>query len=286
MIDGDDVINKADKRLVLGWIGGMTWLLTAFVVVVVVGVCGPDDAKASDADEYVAPTVITDVVREDDSSTIQTYDSTPVPAVTVESIENEYSKYVCHDTKAEKIEGQATHYVSLLQDPATELEERTVLAQIAACPRGGVDRVADPFYVLALLRLESDLGVPEEASGILSAVWCIEAAMRLESYDGSDIRGDPRGLKKMAHGPMQLWPRMRSLCGLTDGGADDLFASATCYWQRVAVRQESTSQKCKNNSWQVAEALVANTPKYARNGCAAESAHWRVLNAVKQTLRS
>lgn len=285
MIDGDDVINKADKKLVLGWVGGMTWLLVSFAVIVG-GVCGSDDAIASDADDYVAPPVITDIGNADDSSSTQVYDSTPAPTVTTGLIENEYSKYVCSDAMAEKVVEQATHYASLLQDPATELEERTVLAQITACPRGGVDRVADPFHVLALLRLESDLGVPEEASGILSAVWCIEAAMRLESYDGSDIRGDPRGLKKMAHGPMQLWPRVRSLCGLTDGGADDLFASATCYWQRVAVRQESTSLKCKSNSWQVAEALVANAPKYAGSGCAAESAHWRVLNAVKQTLRS
>lgn len=286
MIDGNDIVNREDKKLVLGWIGGMAWLLTSFVVIVA-GAGGTDSAIASDADEYVVPPVITDTADtndENDSSSTGVHDTTP--SLNDASIDNEYSKYVCSDARAEKITEPASHYAALLQDPVTEHEERLVLTQIAACPRGGVDKVADPFYVLALLRLEDDLGIPEDASGILSAVWCIEASMRLTSYDGSDIRGDPRGAKKMAHGPMQLWPMVRSLCNLTDGGADDLFASATCYWQRVDLKHKQTSKKCHEHSWKVAEALVANTNKYVHHGCKAESAHWRVLNAVKQVLKS
>jgi hypothetical protein len=79
----------------------------------------------------------------------------------------------------------------------------------------------------------------------------------------------------MAHGPAQLWPWHRAWCGLSEAGADDVFAALTCYWQRVVDRHAKVST-CRD-SWRVAEALTANGPRYQRLGCKAESKHWHEL---------
>ncbi len=176
--------------------------------------------------------------------------------------------------RPERIEGPAPTLLGvLLEDPATEAERAQVEAQIGGCIRD-VRRVADPWLVLAVLRYEETLGVPDEARGILGAVWCIESAMRVEAARGGPVRGDIRNGRAMAHGPAQLWPWHRAWCGLTDAGADDLFAALGCYWQRVSERHEKRASGCAQ-SWRVAEALTANGPRYAPQGCTAQSGHWR-----------
>jgi hypothetical protein len=162
----------------------------------------------------------------------------------------------------------------LLEELPTEAERQVVETQIARCKRDVVT-VADPWLVLAVYRYEDLLGVPDEARGILGAVWCIEAAMRTQSADGEAIRGDWQDGRAMAHGPAQLWPWHRAWCGLTEAGADDVFAALGCYWQRVVDRHPKAS-RCAD-AWRVAEALTANGPRYQREGCRAESKHWREL---------
>ena len=162
----------------------------------------------------------------------------------------------------------------LLEEPVTEHERQVVETQIARCVRD-VRTVADPWMVLGLYRFESVLGVPEEARGILGAVWCIEAAMRIEAAGGGAIRGDIRDGQAMAHGPVQMWPWMREWCGLTDAGVDDLWASMACYWRRVEDRMVKASGCAE--PWRVAEALTANGMRYQSHGCKAESKHWREL---------
>jgi hypothetical protein len=168
-----------------------------------------------------------------------------------------------------------SHIGVLLQEPINDEERALVEVQINRCKRD-VRGVADPFLVLAVLRLEKELDVPPEARGILGSVWCIEAAMRVEGKEGGPVRGDYHGGTAMAHGPAQLWPWHRDWCGLTDGGADDLVASLTCYWQRVVDRREKRAMNCED-SWRVGEALAANGPKYKSWGCKAKSSHWREL---------
>jgi hypothetical protein len=162
----------------------------------------------------------------------------------------------------------------LLEEPATEHERQEVETQVERCLRD-VRQVADPWLVLGLYRYEEVLGVPDEARGILGAVWCVEAAMRSQAADGGAIRGDIRDGRAMAHGPVQMWPWMREWCGLTDGGVDDLWASMACYWRRVEDRL-GKAKGCAE-PWRVAEALTANGPRYQSHGCKAESSHWREL---------
>ena len=162
----------------------------------------------------------------------------------------------------------------LLEEPVTEHERQVVETQIDRCVRD-VRTVADPWLVLGLYRFEEVLGVPEAARGILGAVWCIEAAMRIEAAGGGAIRGDWRHGMAMAHGPVQMWSWMREWCGLTDAGVDDLWASMACYWQRVEDRMGKASGCAE--PWRVAEALTANGMRYQHHGCKAESKHWREL---------
>lgn len=183
-----------------------------------------------------------------------------------------------------------THFAVLMAEPATEGESRMVETQVQKCFRGHT-KDADPFLVLALYRYEEDVGVPAEARGIFGAIWCTENALRMRSpRTGGPIRGDWEGGWSGAHGPFQLhsWAQDSDKCGLTpppdckkndcfkEGGRDDLFASAACWWSRVLFRLETPfvqSLKCKN-PWPLAEALVANQGKYGADGCKAKSQHW------------
>lgn len=156
----------------------------------------------------------------------------------------------------------------------TELEREVIARQVATCERRP-GRRADVWGLLILLRLEAQLGVPDESRGILAAVWCVEGALL-----SRELRGDVRGGVARAHGPFQLWPWHREWCGLAEGGADDLEAAARCYWARVVDRREARALEC-DDSWRVGEALAANGPAYLSMGCAAESSHWRAMEAAR-----
>lgn len=171
------------------------------------------------------------------------------------------------------------HLGLLMSEVPSPEESQIVSRQIDLCKRS-VELTADPYLVLAVLRLEHQLGVPPEAQGILNSVWCIEASMRLEGRHGGPIRGDYHNGVARAHGPAQLWAWHRNWCGLTEGGADDLVASLTCYWQRVVDRREKRALHC-DDSWRVGEALAANGPRYRKFGCKAKSGHWEEMEAWK-----
>lgn len=196
-----------------------------------------------------------------------------VPPFTIELKQNIQTLWVPPLTP----EPLPTQLSVLLEDPPTEEERREIYTQIAACQHNTV-RSADPWLVLALWRLEGILGVPDEARGILGATWCIESAFRSDTRSGSPIRGDFRQGHAYAHGPFQLWPWFRTWCGLSDGGADDLLAAATCYWARIQDRYEVRVRdlRCKE-PWKVAEAFTANGPRYVSEGCRAESKHWKEM---------
>ncbi len=163
----------------------------------------------------------------------------------------------------------------LLAEPPTPDEVTLIATAIGQCKRQAW-RVADPVAMLALLRHEVEMGVPDEARGITLATWCIEGALRAKASTGGPLRGDPRGGVAMAWGPFQLWPWQRAWCGLDEHEADDLLVAASCYWRRVSERRSVRALDCAE-SWRVGEALAANGPRYLPMGCAAESGHWREL---------
>lgn len=155
----------------------------------------------------------------------------------------------------------------LLEAPISDAERIEVETQIERCARS-VGKVADPWLVLALYRLESDLGVPPEALGILGATWCWESAMRTSPRSGDVGR---------SHGAFQMQDWLWEWCGAR-GPTMDVLDAATCYWSRVADRFESKGRRCPERArWRVSEALTANGPKYASHGCKAESLHWEEL---------
>jgi hypothetical protein len=155
----------------------------------------------------------------------------------------------------------------LIAEPPTDLERAEVERQIDRCSRD-VRAVADPWLVLALWRLEADLGVPEAARGILGATWCWEAAMREKPRAGDHGQ---------SHGPYQMQAWHWAWCGAA-GPSDDLLEAATCYWARVDDRFRARTAGCPERvRWRVAEALAANGPRYLPLGCAAESRHWQEL---------
>lgn len=160
-----------------------------------------------------------------------------------------------------------SHLGVLIAEPPTDPERAEVERQIDRCARD-VRAVADPWLVLALWRLEADLGVPEAARGILGASWCWEAAMRERPRAGDHGR---------SFGPYQMQAWHWAWCGAR-GPSDDIIEAANCYWARVEDRYRVRTSGCPERvRWRVAEALAANGPRYLPLGCAAESKHWKEL---------
>lgn len=157
-----------------------------------------------------------------------------------------------------------THMGVLLLEPATEAESREVVHQIKSCSRS-VTKVADPFAVLAMLRLERDLGAP---AGFLASAWCWESAMRPVPL----ARGDGGA----SHGFFQMKQWFWDACGLpmTDRVTTDLTMAATCYWGMADHFLQDG--RCPGNVIR-AEAMAANGDGYQHWGCKAESRHHKEL---------
>ena len=165
----------------------------------------------------------------------------------------------------------------LLEGGPNEDEARMVETAIDGC-RQTNRRVADPWLVLALLRIEQDMELPR---GILSATWCREASMRTEMSRGGPIRGDWRGGHPSSFGSFQLQRWFHDWCGISISQADDLITAARCYASRILVMLPKATTLCHDAAWPMAEAMTANAPRYRwgkglRNPCLVKSEHWKI----------
>jgi hypothetical protein len=182
---------------------------------------------------------------------------------------------MCLDGSSEAVhwDSPPTRLGALLYGAPTEAESEATVALIDGCTQT-TRAVADPWLVLALLRLEDDAGAP---SGMLASVWCVEASMRtVAARTSGPIRGDYlEGEGYRAHGPAQAHGWLRDWCDLHNGEADDFLPAFECYLSRAIYMRDRYALAC-SDSWAVGEALTANWPAYRAAGCKARSKHWRV----------
>ena len=138
--------------------------------------------------------------------------------------------------------------------------------------------MADPWLVLALVRLADESGAP---SLMLAAAWCVESSMRtVSARDGGPIKGDLESGMWRARGPLQLHDWWAAWCGGLSSDRDDLVWSAGCYLRRVVAYLPQFSGCAE--PWRVSEAMAANARSYAPRGCKAESKHWRVMRGFAE----
>lgn len=162
----------------------------------------------------------------------------------------------------------------LLAGDATEAERRVVVTAIDGC-RQTNRKVADPWLVLAVHRIEQAAGAP---SGLLLAAWCREASMRtVGAVTKKVIAGDIRDGRPTSIGPFQMQGWFSKWCGGHDLRGELLW-SAHCYLSRILHFLPSVTAECgEEAAWRVAEAYTANAPKYMPRGCRARSQHWDIL---------
>lgn len=170
----------------------------------------------------------------------------------------------------------------LLEEPATELEEKKIEYAITACAalRGPVEKVANPFTLLALFRFEEDLGAP---SGLLVAAMCVESAMKPKGRYAGRHLGDWKDGVARASGPLQLHENVwGTTCGGNANSPHDLLWAAGCYWTEVGRvgRKAEKMAKCKPEQMlRVSEAAAANIRRYGWR-CDSKSAHWGMMEAM------
>jgi len=174
-----------------------------------------------------------------------------------------------------------THLGVLLQEPPTQSERALISGAKRACSgfRGDVSQSANPFLLLALVRLEDELGAPP---GLFVSTYCIEVSMRETSRSGGPHFGDYRNGTPLASGPFQLHEGVWSkVCGGTSDAPHDILWAATCYWANVLrVLETGKVDHCRpGDRLRVAEAAASNVRKYGLR-CNSASAHWRTMEQV------
>lgn len=214
----------------------------------------------------VPPTSVTepDARDGDDVAAIDTTEAPTVPQ----------AGPMCLDGRSEAVTwGRApTALGLLLLGEPTPSEREIVTRAIDGCSQTN-RAVADPWLVLALVRLADEAGAPPL---MLVSAWCVESSMRTTSArDDGPIKGDPDGGVWRARGPLQLHDWWPAWCGGASSDRDDLVWSAGCYLRRVVAYLPQFAE-CPE-PWRVSEAMAANARAYAPRGCAARSKHWRVM---------
>jgi len=182
-----------------------------------------------------------------------------------------------------------TEYEVLTLEPPTEEERIAVYEAIERCSFRTKAKLVDPWQVLALVRLEPALGIPEEGRGILPAAWCIEASMMTATRSGGPILGDYRaGRGYISQGPFQIQVWMRDWCGNTPDAKrgipdmrHDFLWAARCWTARThamyaKAQTRPALKRCPARQWVVAEAMVANPRKYGWE-CKYASKHYQLL---------
>ncbi len=176
----------------------------------------------------------------------------------------------------------------LLEATPTQAEQHFVDRALTACEslRGPVRRVADPFQVLALLRLEQDLGIPDEARGIIVAAWCVETSMKARPGKGKQFLGDFRDGVALASGSFQLHENVWAItCNGTRNAPHDLLWAAGCWWSQVlkaADKARRVSGCPEEDILRVAEAAASNIRRYGWR-CNSKSSHWQMLDLINRT---
>lgn len=184
---------------------------------------------------------------------------------------------------------EPSQYDVLVYDPPTKEEYDAVEAAIATCGRRTSRATVDPLKVLALIRLEPILSIPDELRGIFNAIWCIESSMRSESRHGGPILGDGG----TSFGPMQMKKGMIDTCIKRHGiyaddpkkAPHDLIWAATCWAARIHTIYPKAQAQCPRRPWPVAEAMISNYARYSivkpdgsrAYDCTAASKHYRLL---------
>lgn len=244
----------------------LTWAITLFIVLVCLFFCWPSHAT---------PPVIGDVPRWNSPLPEALEDaSETVPVIEAPSRIQPADGPMC--LPLSEIEPpRATHFGLLVSEPATESERAEIYQQVDKCWRfNGVKnhwtaskllpQPPDPWKLLALFRLEEDLGIPEEYRGILGAAWCWESAFRSEPRSGD---------AGASHGPFQQQDWFWAWCGAY-GPTFDIINAAQCYWSRADYYLRDG--KCPGNILR-AEAMAANGKAYKNWGCSAVSLHGKEL---------
>lgn len=175
----------------------------------------------------------------------------------------------------------------LLEETPTEDERAFVERALSACSnlRGPVHLVADPFQVLALLRLEDDLAIPDSARGILVAAWCIETSMKARPSNGKQFLGDWQDGVALASGSFQLHQNVwAKTCRGTEAAPHDLLWAASCWWSQVLKAADKARRVtgCRDpDMLRVGEAAASNVRRYGFR-CKSKSAHWQMMELIQR----
>lgn len=169
----------------------------------------------------------------------------------------------------------------VLTDDMPERERVEHVITTCGTLRGPVGKGADPFMVLELIRLESDIGAP---ANLLVATYCVEAAMQARGRYAGRFLGDWKDGKARALGPFQLHENVWSgTCRGTPDAPHDMIWAGRCYWKEV-LRVEAKARrvtKCGDaDMLGVGEANAANFRRYGWR-CKARSEHWKMMEAMR-----
>lgn len=159
--------------------------------------------------------------------------------------------------------------------PPSDDERRLLYMAMHHCDNAAF-RYAKPFLKLALLRLEREMGLPEELHGVTLAAWCGESAYQLD-----EIIGDGGN----AVGILQMHATITLLCGPLELRSHPL-ATARCWLWNLARVQKKTVKRCgQRRSWKAAELWLSQGGAKSGYSCKQVSGHVARLERWQRKMR-
>jgi len=174
--------------------------------------------------------------------------------------------------------------IQMCEVPNTEVDDQELVEVAVKVCYPDMKKIPDQYYINAakLLKVEKEMCVPDEMSGMTLAAACIESGFN--SNAEGDHRFSKDGKTPKAIGILQMWPVYEKAYG-TD--RRDVESSARGWLKNIKRQVPSVTRRCMTGTiretWRLAWVHGVRAPK-AGGRCRENVSHWGVFLKIKNRL--
>lgn len=190
--------------------------------------------------------------------------------------------------KNDQMKGEMSLAVSAADEiceiPHTEVEDQELIETAVHICYPEVKKIPEQYFVNAakLLKVETEMSVPDEMRGMTLAAACVESGFN-EKAEG-DHRFSKDKKTPMAIGILQMWPCYEKAYKVN---RRDVESSARGWLTHIARQLPSVRKRCNTkddvNQWRLAWVHGVRAPK-AGGRCNENVSHWYLFAKIKSKL--
>ena len=191
-------------------------------------------------------------------------------------------------TKSERANGEMSEKVpekaEVCEVPNTEAEDQELIETAIQVCYPEMKKVPEQYFINAakLLKVETELCIPESMRGMTLAAACIESGFNEKAEGDHKFRKD--GKTPKAIGILQLWPCYEKAYHTNRKNVE---SSAKAWLTHIKHQIPSVKSRCRTkdelNTWRLAWVQGVRAPK-AGGRCHENVAHWYIFRKIKSKL--